>query len=79
MLGGGWCSGGGSAEVYGLLIRGIWVMSGIGLDGYCRDGLGCRLNRRRVSCGGRDCGLRRRWSGADWRWLSRRNFFLRRP
>jgi len=42
--GGGWPAG-----VHGLLIGGIWIMGGIGLDWYCRDLLGCRLSG---SCGG---------------------------
>jgi len=48
MLGGRWRGGGWSAGVRGLLIGGIWIMSRIGLDRYCRYWLGCRLTR---SCG----------------------------
>ena len=82
------------ARVYGLLIRCIWIMGGIGLNWYCRNLLGCRLNR---SCGGgcgrecarrlgrsgcysgRGCSLRCRRSGLNWCWFNRRGFFLCRP
>jgi len=92
MLGSRWRSGGRSTEAHGLLIWSIRIMGGIGLDG-C-DWLGCRLNRGRAGCGGRDlprqlspsgscssrgCGLRCRWSGLNRYRLSRRGFFLRRP
>ena len=77
---------------WGLCVidRDIWIMRGMGLDWYCPDLLGCRLNR---SCGrgcqsrsghsscysSRHCSLRCRRSGLNWCWSSCRGFFFRRP
>ena len=52
MLGGRWRSGGWPAEVHRLLIGGVWVMGWIGLGGYCRNRLGCRLGRSCAGCTG---------------------------